>query len=174
MAPFTPCSPGGGQTRATPRAPPPDGLPRCCKAAQASCAPLQAAASGAAHSALPPRPFCPCRFASPPGLSQPAAIIILEPAVARGGWNEQQQLSVRSPPRPAAAAIAPSPPRSPLPAAPPDQGLAAGGICGAGVGMSQIPEGSLSDSSHGSLGELGSPPEAELSELEQRKVVVLG
>lgn len=50
--------------------------------------------------------------------------------------------------------------------------MAAGGH-GAG-GMSQIPEGSLSDSSHGSLGELGSPPEAELSELEQRKVVVLG
>ncbi|PRW55937.1 DAZ-associated 1 [Chlorella sorokiniana] len=40
--------------------------------------------------------------------------------------------------------------------------------------MSQIPEGSLSGSSHGSLGELASPPEAELSELEQRKVVVLG
>lgn len=92
--------------------------------------------------------------------------------VPRGGWNEQQQLSLHSPPRPAAAAIAPTPPRSPLPAAPPDQGMAAGGH-GAG-GMSQIPEGSLSDSSHGSLGELGSPPEAELSELEQRKVVVLG
>lgn len=110
----------------------------------------------------------------PPGLPQPAAIIILEPAVPRGGWNEQQQLSVHSPPRPTAAAIAPTPPRSPLPAAAPDQGVAAGGLGGAGLGMSQIPEGSLSGSSHGSLGELASPPEAELSELEQRKVVVLG
>lgn len=38
--------------------------------------------------------------------------------------------------------------------------------------MSQ--HGSISSSSHESMGELASPPEAELSELEQRKVVVLG
>jgi hypothetical protein len=38
--------------------------------------------------------------------------------------------------------------------------------------MSQ--QGSATSSSHGSMGELATPPEAELSELEQRKVVVLG
>lgn len=38
--------------------------------------------------------------------------------------------------------------------------------------MSQ--HGSVSSSSHGSMGELSTPPEVELSELEQRKVVVLG
>ena len=91
----------------------------------------------------------------------------------RGGWDEQQQLSVHSPPRPAPPPHA-APPRSPLPAAIPQLSAGAEGAGAGGGGMGQIAEGSLSGSSHGSLGELGSPPEAELSELEQRKVVVLG
>lgn len=71
--------------------------------------------------------------------------------------------ALQSPPRlpPAAAAS----PRSPLPATIPEQPE--------GPAMNHR-EGSLSSSSHGSMGELAAPPEAELSELEQRKVVVLG
>lgn len=82
-----------------------------------------------------------------------------------GGWHEaaaqEQQLSAFLP---VPARRNPASPRSTLPASIPEQEVA--------PGMSQ--QGSASVSSHGSMGELATPPDAELSELEQRKVVVLG
>lgn len=170
-------------------APPPQPVPQPSARTQRAATPLgsvqrvlQATRRAVdAHRRPPPPPpgafpTLPCAPACRPDLQGPRAaaqIIILEPTVPRGGWDEQQQLSVQSPPRPTALQLA-APPRSPLPAAIPEQSaVGEGGGAGAG-GMSQIVEGSLSGSSHGSLGELGSPPEAQLSELEQRKVVVLG
>ena len=92
---------------------------------------------------------------------------ILETAglASSGGWHEQQQ---QAPP------LQPPPPRRPPSSASPRSTLLPAAITEQphAVGMSQH-DGSLSSSSHGSMGELA-VPEAELSDLEQRKVVVLG
>lgn len=127
----------------------------------------------------PPLALCP-------GLQHQAqqarvhAILAALAVTGQGGWlNEQQQPSTyASPPRLAAAAAAAGAaagggaalsPRSALPSMIAEQPEAAAAAGASGR------ETSLSSSSHGSsLAELGGPPEAELSELEQRKVVVLG
>lgn len=95
---------------------------------------------------------------------QQRAILATAALNSSGGWHEataqEHQLSAFHPvPR-----RNPASPRSTLPATIPEQEPA--------PRMSQ--QGSATSSSHGSMGELATPPEAELSELEQRKVVVLG
>lgn len=108
------------------------------------------------------------------------------PGTSSGGWNEQLQLSDFQPPPPLQPADRSRPsgtapvasPRSPLPAVPPEQQALGAALRTPGMSTHGGAEGSLSSSSHDSLGELAAtvagPAEAELSELEQRKVVVLG
>lgn len=108
------------------------------------------------------------------------------PDTSSGGWNEQQQLSHFQPPPPLRPTDRTSPsgtapaasPRSPLPATITAQQELGARIRAVGMSAHGGGEGSLSSSSHDSLGELAAavagPSEAELSEIEQRKVVVLG
>lgn len=131
-----------------------------------------------------PKPPSPLPLLQSPLLAKLATVAL--PGTSSGGWNEQQQLSDFQPPpplRPADRALpsgtAPvASPRSPLPATIPQQQELGAPARAAGMSAHGGAEGSLSSSSHDSLGELAAavagPSEAELSEIEQRKVVVLG
>ena len=136
-----------------------------------------------------PQPSRPPRSSLPPQAHLPVNLATATLTGSSGGWHEQQQaLSFQPPPplrRPAAADHLPlASPRSPLqPAIPEQQELPGSSADMMLHGDAAGGAGSVSSSSHDSLGELaaaqavvGAAPaaEPELSELEQRKVVVLG